>query len=127
MIAHYQEDHPEIEGLPITDTASKFTFSRLVYVEVNDFATRSEASLEMYRGTLTGNLKIVEINKNGKAKVAYEENDIHVSWPKDTPEDGLPIGSDYKIYQGTIDKFTDEIVHRLISYEEDPDSKDFGS
>jgi hypothetical protein len=127
VIAHYQEDHPEIEGLPITDTAAKFTFTRLIYIEVNDFATRSEASMEMYRGTLTGNIKVIEISKSGKAKIAYAENDIHVSYPKDTPEEGLPIGNDYKIYQGTIEKFTDEIVHRLVTYEEDPDSKDFGS
>jgi len=120
VIARYQEDHPEIEGLPVTDTAAKFTFTRLVYVEVTDFATRTEASLEMYRGSLTGNLQIVEI-KNGVAKTVYQENDIHVSFPKDTPDEGLPVGTDYKIYVGTIDKFTTEIVHRLAPFDVDPD------
>lgn len=122
VIAQYQEDHPEIEGLPITETAAKFNLTRLVYIEVTQFATRSAASLQLYRGTLTGNLQVVEISKTGVAKVAYRENDIKISFPKDTPTDGLPNGNDYKIYTGTIDKFTTEIVHRLAPYEEDPDA-----
>ena len=118
-VARYQEDHPELQTMSIADAAGNFAVSRLVYVEVTEFATRSEASLELYRGTMHGNLKVLEI-ANGKAHIVFEEDDISTAYPKDSPKEGLPVGTDYKIYTGTVDAFTTLIANRLIPHELEP-------
>lgn len=115
-VVRYQEDHPEIETMPIEETAARFTVTRLIYIEVSNFSTQSEASLLLSRGTMTGNVKVVEI-ANGKAKVAKYTEDITVSFPKDSPKEGMPNGDHYKIYQGTLDAFTTEVVYRFYDHE----------
>jgi hypothetical protein len=127
-IARYQEDHPELEAMPITDLAAKFNVDakservdRLIYVEVTDFSTRSEASLELYKGNITGSVKVIDL-KDGKAKVVYTSaDDIKATFPKDSPKEGMPDGTDAKIYQGTLDAFTTELSHRFYTYDKDPD------
>lgn len=117
-VVRYQQDHPEIDQLPITDTAGKFNVSRLIYIEVNDFSTRSPTSSQLFRGSIAGNLKVIEISPDGKTKEGYTENDIRCDFPKTGPKDGTPNGTDYKFYQGTLDAFTTELVHRLYRYED---------
>jgi len=127
-MALYQEDTPQLEAMPITDLALKFNadaksqkVDRLIYVEISDFSTRSEASLELYKGNITGSVRVIELN-DSKAKVAYtSQEDIHATYPKDSPKEGMPEGSDAKIYQGTLDAFTTELSHRLYTYEKEPD------
>jgi hypothetical protein len=114
-----QQDHPEIEAMPVTDIASRYNVTRLIYIEVTDFSTRSDASPELYRGSIVGNVKVIEIDKNGKSKEAFTKNDIRAFYPKDSPKEGLPVGSDYKIYQGTLNAFTTELSHQFYTYEEE--------
>jgi hypothetical protein len=114
-----QENHPEWDNESITDTAAQFDGSRLIYLEIKDFSTHSGAP-ELFLGSLKGDLKVVEM-KDGKAKVAYTENDIAVSYPKDTPKDGLPIGTDYSVTQGTVDQFTTDVSKRFYPHDEDRD------
>ena len=123
-VARFQEDHPEMEYEPIEQTALKFNSmfkaTRLIYIEVSDFSTRSDSSLELHLGNLTGSIKVLEMGDQ-KAKEAFKESDIHVSFPKDSPPEGLPIGTDYKIYQGTLDLFTTQLAERLYAHEADDD------
>jgi hypothetical protein len=124
-VARFQEDHPEMEYEPIDQTAIKFNSmfkaTRLIYIEVSDFSTRSDSSLALHLGNLTGSIKVLEM-ADGKAKEGFKESDIHVSFPKDSPPEGLPIGTDYKIYQGTLDLFTTQLAERLYSHKPDDDS-----
>jgi hypothetical protein len=127
-MARYQEDHPELEAMTITDLAMKFNtdaksdkVDRLIYVEVTDFATRSEASLELYKGSIAGSVKVIEF-KDGNAKVAYiSQDDIKANFPKDSPKEGLPDGTDAKIYGGTLDAFTTELSHKFYTWEKEPE------
>ena len=123
-IARYQADHPETEFQPISETAANFNTSykvtRLIYIEVTDFSTRSESSLALRIGNLTGSIKVFEM-ADGKAKEAFKESDIHVTFPKDSPPEGMPTTSDYKIYQGTLDLFATETIKRLYAHEEEKD------
>ncbi len=127
-MARYQQDHPELEAMPITDLALKFNVDaksdrvdRLIYVEITDFSTRAEASLELYKGNITGSVKVIEL-KDGKAKVVYNSaDDLKATFPKDSPKEGMPDGTDAKIYQGTLDAFTTELSHRFYTYEKDPE------
>jgi len=91
----------------------------LIFIELQDFSTHSGAE-ELYRGSLSGSLKVIEM-KDGKATVAYTENNIDVIYPKDSPKDGLPIGTDNTITQGTVDTFTTELAKRFYPHDEDRD------
>jgi hypothetical protein len=119
VVARNQDDHPEWDNQSITTTAGLFDGTRLIYVEVKDFATHAGAP-ELFRGKLRGDLKVLEM-KDGKAKIAYSENDIAVDYPKDSPNDGLPIGTESTITQGTIDAFTTEVAKRFYPHLEDRD------
>ena len=123
-VVRYQEDHPELEYQASTDVAAKFNASRLLYIEVTDYATRSDASLELYRGTLAAHVSVVEMTEtapdNVVAKVAYDGGAISVAYPpKDANKDGLPGGTDSVIGQKTVETFTDELVKRFYKHDED--------
>jgi hypothetical protein len=118
-IVRYQRDHPTTESLPITQVAPSLQVSRLIYVEVEQFRTRAERALELYRGEATVTLKIIEVNPDGTAHVGYSEDNIHVTFPKNAPQDGEPNLGDYKTYMGTVSALSDEIVNRLTTHEED--------
>jgi hypothetical protein len=123
-VARFQEDHPEMDFQPITETAGKFNAmfkaGRLIYIEVSDFSLRSESSQALHLGSLTGSIKVLEM-KDGKAKEVFKESDIHINFPKDSPPEGMPFGTDYKIYQGTLDLFTTQLALRLYSHTADDD------
>src|SRR5437879_2754394 len=46
-IVRYQMDHPEVEAMAIADVAPRLGVSRLIYVEIEDFATRSEQAADL--------------------------------------------------------------------------------
>jgi len=114
-----QENHPEWDNESVTTTAAKFDGTRLIYLEIKDFSLHAGAP-ELYRCTLSGDLKVVEM-KDGSAKVAFSENEISVVYPKDSPKDGLPIGTDSTNTQGTVDAFTTEVAKRFYPHDEDRD------
>ena len=118
-IVKYQETYPQIEGMELEEVAPKIGVQRLVYIEVDDFSTRPEPSIELFRGNITGTIKVIEVEPDGKAKVAFTDTDVHAIYPKNSPVDGLPTVGDYPIYRGTLDAFTTELEHRLVQYEEE--------
>src|SRR5690242_3417648 len=59
-VVRFQHDHPETETDAITDVAPRMNLTRLIYLEVEKFETRPAESVELYRGTLTANLKVLE-------------------------------------------------------------------
>jgi len=121
-IVRYQRDHPEIEAYPIADTAPKLGVTRLVYVEIQEFRTRSEAAVELYRGAMSANIKILEI-ADGHATVGYEEDGIRVVFPKNSKAEGSLEGEDVQIYAGLLDAFSDAFCERLVRHEvEDEDN-----
>jgi hypothetical protein len=117
-VLRYQQDHPDVDAQGINELATHLGVSRVIYVEVDGFSTRAEASLELYRGSMSGTLKVLEIT-NGQAKVAYEESNIRAVFPPKSPDEGRPDGNDYRYYLGTIDQFTTQVVNRLVSHSEE--------
>jgi hypothetical protein len=118
-IVRYQRDHPATESLPITQVAPSLRVSRLVYVEVQQFSTRAERALELYKGIATISLKVIEVSPDGTARVGYTEDNIHVMFPKNAPQDGEPNLGDYKTYMGTVTALADEVVNRLTTHLEE--------
>jgi len=116
----YQRDHPEMEAEPITTVAPRLNITRLIYVEVQQFSTRPEESVELFRGTLVGNLKVIEI-QNGKSKIAFQEDNIKVVFPKESPEQGMPGLGDNQIYEKTLEYFSTQVVNRFLTHIEPRD------
>ncbi len=119
-IIRYQTDHPDLEAYAITDVAPKFGVSRLIYVEVEDFATRSDRTVDLFRGTAKASVRVLEIDKEGKAKVAYEKSGVTATFPEKGPPEGSPSLGDARTYAGTLDAFATEIVHLFVPYEVEP-------
>ena len=120
-VARLQEEDPDLAAQDITEAAPKLHVSRLIYVEIHGLQTRSDAAVELFRGAVSGSVKVVEVT-NGKARVAFTDDDIHVVFPKNVPEEGTPNFGDYKIYRGVLDAFSTEVAVRFFSHE-DPDQR----
>ena len=118
-IVRYQRDHPEIDAYPITDTAPKLGVTRLIYIEIQEFRTRSETAVELYRGSMSANIKIMEI-AHGVATVAYQEDGVRVVYPKKSPPEGQIEGQDVQFYANTLESFSDAICERLIRHQVEP-------
>ncbi|CAN5463572.1 hypothetical protein BH09PLA1_BH09PLA1_31300 [soil metagenome] len=116
----YMRDHPGLESAPITEIAPQFGVSRLIYIEVQNFRTRSTSELELFRGEATMSLKIIEVDAAGATKTAFSEDNIKAVFPSFAPPDGLPNLGDNKTYLGTVDVMATEIAHRLATYESEP-------
>lgn len=115
-IVRYQKDHPEIEAMPITDIAPKLGVKRLIYVELEDFATRSDQQLALFRGTGDATVKVVEV-ENGEARVAFEQNNVTTHFPPKAPPEGVNAFGDARIYAGTIDALATEIARLFVQYQ----------
>lgn len=120
-IVKYQETYPQIEDMDIIDVAPKIGVQRLIYIEVTDFSTRPDPSVELFRGNMIGSIKLIEISPDGKAKIAFTDDNVRAIYPKNSDADGIPSVGDYPIYRGTLDAFTTEVIHRFVTYEEEQD------
>lgn len=120
-IIRYQREHPEIEAEPIAQVAPIFNVSRLIFIEIHDFQTRPDAALELYRGQITCTIKVVEIDAAGKAKIGYQEENMQVTVPKKSPPEGMPGGTDIKIYGALLEEFTTEVSWRFFEHWEEDD------
>jgi hypothetical protein len=115
-IARYQRDHPAIETMPITEVAPKLGVTRLIYIEIESFSTRSESAMQMFRGNASATLKLIEVD-NGQAKEAYTESNIRVVFPPKSPPEGLLNANDVVMYQGTLAALAEELASRFVTTE----------
>jgi hypothetical protein len=119
-IARYQAQYPQTQSRPITEVAphlgNKTGLTRLIYVEIEGFSTRPAPGVDLFRGSMIGSLKVMEI-KDGKARAVYEETDVRATFPKRSPEEGTPNADDAKIYVGTLNEFTTEVVKRFVTHD----------
>ena len=119
-VVRYQDNHPENDAKSLTEIAPKLKTSRVIYVELENLQTRSNASVELYRGSGSATMKIVEVPQDGgPATIAYEESGIEAVFPPKAREEGTPAGNDFVIYRGTVDALTTEIAKRFVPYQEE--------
>lgn len=116
-IVRYQTEHPEVEIKPILDVAPIINVSRVIYVELTEFQTRPDGSLDLYRGLMAASVKVVEVDESGKSKLAYENDNVRVVFPKKSPPEGIPASNDIKIYQGTLDEFTKVVAELFYTHD----------
>ena len=114
-LVRFQEDHPELERSPIVTVAPRLGVQRLIYVEVENLQTRSDQSVELYRGSATVSLRVVEV-AGGQAKVAYQESGLTITYPPTARSEGVPGVGDARIYRGTIDLLSTVITQRFYAH-----------
>jgi hypothetical protein len=118
-VVRFQTDHPELETEPIVNVAPHMgVVTRLIYIEVEDFSTQSRMATNLVRGEMTATMRVVEIN-NGKARVAFEENNVHAVFPPKSPQEGVVNMEPMVAYRGLIGEFTREVLHRLVPYQDE--------
>ena len=115
-IVRSQKDHPEIEAMPVTEIAPRLGVNRLIYVELEDFATRSDQSLALFRGTGEATVKVVEVH-NADAVVAFEQNNVQSAYPPKAPAEGVANLGDMRTYSGTVDALSTEIARLFVQYQ----------
>jgi hypothetical protein len=114
-LVRFQEDHPELERSPIVNVAPRLGVQRLIYIELENFQTRAEQAVDLYRGAATVSLRVVEV-EGGKAKVAYEESGLTVVYPPAAPPEGVPGAGDARMYRGTVDQLSTGVARRFYAH-----------
>jgi hypothetical protein len=116
-IVRYMQDHPDVEALPIVDVAPRLGVTRLIYVELEDFATRSDQAVELFRGRGKVTVRVIEVDPDGHAHVAYTWENVQVSYPPKVPPEGIPGAGDQRIYVGTLDALGTEVAQLFFPYQ----------
>lgn len=115
-VVRFQREHPELEGRPINEYAQRISgVTRLIYIEVDQFSTRGDETVQLKRGRMLGRVKVLEI-ADGKAKIAYEKQNVEVAFPPDRPEGVLDL-PDSQIYGQTVKLFGTAVAQLFYSYE----------
>jgi hypothetical protein len=120
-IIKFQENHPELEGLPPKDVATRLGVTRVIYVEITDFQLHSPDVPDIFKGSVAANLQVLEVTPgpNKVASIAYSDPNIDVNYPKSTS--GVPFedATANKIYQKTVDQFTTELSFKFFKHNEE--------
>lgn len=114
-VVRFQEDHPEWAADSIEEIAPRLKVSRVIYVEIDGFQTRSDSAVDLYRGTLTATVRVVEVT-NGKARVVHTEEDMRTIYPEKSPEEGVPSIGDFETYRQTVDAFTTSVANLFYTH-----------
>lgn len=115
-VARFLKDHPELEGKAITEFAQRLTgVTRLIYVEVTDFSTRSETAVQLFKGGMTGNVMVLEVESGKSSKIVFKKNGVHVSFPQHSPE-GVLEATEGAIYAGTVKAFALEAAQLFYGH-----------
>jgi hypothetical protein len=118
IILRFQEAHPELEAESAADLARRLDVTRLIYIEVGDLSLHPNESVDLARGAIDVDLKVIEV-ANGQTSVGYSESNISAIYPLKAPLEGLPGLSDSDVYHHTIDTVTSELAKRFITHEAD--------
>jgi hypothetical protein len=114
-VIRFQRDHPETETQAITDVAPRMDISRLIYVEVVQFSTQPGESNDLLRGSITANLKVIEI-AGGHGKIAFQKDGIHLLYPEKGQPEGMPGLNPLTVYEETVKAMSVEVVHQFVPY-----------
>jgi hypothetical protein len=119
-ILSFEENHPELQADSAQDIAPKLPMklTRLIYIEIVSMSLHPVESVDLSRGTVTADLKVVELS-GGNVKVAYEEEGITAVYPPNTPDEGVAGVSDAEVYQQSVDALTTQLAKRFITHESD--------
>jgi hypothetical protein len=117
-IVQYQQDYPQVEAMDILKVAPKLGVSRLIYIEIEQFTTRSSQAVDLLRGEASATVKVVEVSADRTAKIGYVENGVRIVFPPKSRPEGVPGSDVYPIYVGTVEGLATAVANRFIKHEE---------
>ena len=117
-IGTMQDNHPDWAFLTIDEIAPKLGVTRVIYIEIESFQTRADASVDLFRGSITGRMKEVHV-ENGHSIIAHSEDDLHNLFPAKGPDEGALNKTDYDMYRGTLKAFATSIGNLFVPHEEE--------
>jgi hypothetical protein len=115
-VVRFQHEHPEIDGLPITEVAPRLGYAtRIIYVELEQFELRSSRSIMILKGNAKATLRVVEVYPGGKASSVFEEHGIEADYPPNAPEGVVETdkSTPTMIYEGLITRLAQTIAVRF--------------
>lgn len=121
-VVQLQDEHPEWASDGMDEIAPRLGVSRVIYVEIHSFQTREDSAVELYRGTITASVNVIEI-RDGHGKIAFTDDTFKVSYPRTSPSEGLPNIGDRPIYEGTLEGFSTEVTKLFVPHGDDSDSE----
>jgi hypothetical protein len=114
-VKQYMDNHPELDTVPIATIAARLPLTRLIYIDIDDFSTRPQQTIDLYRGYVEAKVSVVEI-KDGKATIAFTSDPIKIIDPPGTPQEGSPDIDESKLYSMTIDDFTTKCAELFVPH-----------
>jgi hypothetical protein len=115
QILRFQEDHPELQTDSAQEIAPQLKLTRLVYAEIESLSLHPNRSVDLTRGSVIGDIKVVEVS-DGKAQVVYQESNVNITYPPHTPPEGMTGLDDDDVYTKSVDAFTTELAKRFITH-----------
>ena len=114
-VVRFQKEHPETEAQAVAEYAPRISgITRLIYVEIGEFATRSETTVQLLKGNMLGNVKVVEI-KDGKATTTFQRNGVRVQYPRKSKEGVIDVPESV-IYRETVGAFALEVAQLFYGH-----------
>jgi hypothetical protein len=122
-IIKFQENHPELEGMPPKDLAVRLGVTRVIYIEITDFALHSPESPDVLKGLVAANVQVLEVTPGPHkvATIAYSDPNMDSNYPKE--QSGVPYedATPDKVYKKTVDVFTTDLVLKFFKHPSDYD------
>lgn len=116
-VVRLQQDNPALAADSVEEVAARLGVSRVIYIEIQNLQTRSDESDDLFRGSVSGAVKVVEVS-GGKGHIAFTDDNIRAVFPKNSPAEGMPNHNDYEMYRGVLDAFTTNVATLFFPHEE---------
>ena len=114
-VFRYQDAHPESQSDPAEQVALQFPITRMVYVEIQSLSLHPGESMDLSRGDIVADVKVIEVN-DGKSKTAYENDNVSAVFPADAPPEGLTGLDENQVYAKTLDDLTTELGKLFVPH-----------
>lgn len=119
-VLRFQEAHPESQSDSAEQIALRLPASRLIYIEVQSLSLHPNDSVDLSRGDAVADVKVIEV-AGGRARGAYENDNISSVYPPSAPPEGLPNLLDEQVYRKTVDALTTQLGKLFITHPADND------
>jgi hypothetical protein len=120
-VVRFQADHPELEGTPSTELGTRLGVTRVIYIEIYTFETRSNLSVDLFKGTVLARLEVLEVARDAEGKktahLAYNDSNVSVTYPHQPEGIGGTDITAEEVYHQTVDEFATEIALRFVRHE----------
>lgn len=115
-IHKYQQQNIHWASLSKTELGRLFDADYVLFVTLLEFSTREQGSLHLFRGRLSAECAIYEVQQPEYAARGWETSGISVLYPTDGPIASLN-NDDYRVRLETIGEFAWKLVRNFYEHE----------